>query len=215
ADWMRRSRHSGLYRVHEGPVAEKLANLREFLRSFGLQLAGGDEPSPADYAALGEQVRGRPDAMLLQTMMLRSMQQAIYSPDNVGHFGLAYDAYAHFTSPIRRYPDLLTHRVIKALLRGERYRPAPDAGLLREAMRTRPPGAARDLGEPEIDDERAATGVTFDARRPLDAEPAAGGGDAKSAAGRKAATAKRTGAAAKKAQRTAGRPAAASSRTAS
>src|SRR5690606_15743590 len=115
ADWMHRARHPGLYRVHEGPVAEKLAKLREFLRSFGLTLAGGDDPSPADYAELAEQVRARPDAMLLQTMMLRSMQQAVYSPDNVGHFGLAYEAYAHFTSPIRRYPDLLTHRVIKAL----------------------------------------------------------------------------------------------------
>ncbi|MCD6680222.1 MAG: ribonuclease R [Burkholderiaceae bacterium] len=166
ADWMRRSRHPGLYRVHEGPVPEKLAKLREFLRGFGLALGGGDDPSPADYAALVETVRARPDAVLLQTMMLRSMQQAVYSPDNEGHFGLAYDGYAHFTSPIRRYPDLLTHRVIKALLRGGRYRPAPDAALLSEAIRIRPPGADDDLVEPVIDDEGAASGLTFDARRP-------------------------------------------------
>ncbi|HLT27270.1 MAG TPA: ribonuclease R [Zeimonas sp.] len=169
ADWMRRSRHGGLYRVHEGPVPEKLAQLREFLRSFGLTLGGGDDPAPSDYAVLAEQVRARPDAILLQTMLLRSMQQAVYSPDNVGHFGLAYEAYAHFTSPIRRYPDLLTHRVIKALLRGERYRPAPDAGQLREVLRARPPGADDDLVEPDIDDEGAILGLTFDARRPHDA----------------------------------------------
>ncbi|MFT4103753.1 MAG: ribonuclease R [Burkholderiaceae bacterium] len=129
ADFMKRGKHPGLYRVHDGPTADRLARLREFLRGVGLSLGGDEEPTPADYAALAAKVKARPDADLLQTMMLRSMQQAIYSPDNSGHFGLAYDAYAHFTSPIRRYPDLLTHRVIKAMLRGERYvplRPDPD-----------------------------------------------------------------------------------------
>jgi ribonuclease R len=121
ADFMKRSRHPGLYRVHEGPTPERLELLREFLRSVGLTLGGGDAPAPGDYATLAAQVRQRPDAMLLQTMMLRSMQQAVYTPHNSGHFGLAYEAYAHFTSPIRRYPDLLTHRVIKALLSGGRY----------------------------------------------------------------------------------------------
>src|SRR5690606_37340588 len=134
ADFMRRSKHPGLYRVHEGPTPERLQMLREFLRSVGLSLGGGDEPTPRDYAELAAQVRARPDSALLQTMLLRSMQQAIYSPDNSGHFGLAYDAYTHFTSPIRRYPDLLTHRVIKALLDGSRYRPRPaaDAGEAEE-----------------------------------------------------------------------------------
>ncbi len=124
ADFMKRSKHLGLYRIHEGPTPEKLNLLREFLRSVGLSLGGADEPSPRDYAELAARVRERPDADLLQTMLLRSMQQAIYSPDNVGHFGLAYEAYTHFTSPIRRYPDLMTHRVIKALLLGQRHRPA-------------------------------------------------------------------------------------------
>ncbi len=124
-DFMQRSRHPGLYRVHEGPTAEKLRLLREFLQTVGLALGGGDEPAPRDYAVLAAQVRSRPDAPLLQTMMLRSMQQAVYSPHNCGHFGLAYEVYTHFTSPIRRYPDLLTHRVIKALLRGERHPLAP------------------------------------------------------------------------------------------
>jgi len=127
ADFMKRSRHPGLFRVHEGPTPERLELLREFLKSVGMSLGGGADPTPRDYADLAAQVRERPDAMLLQTMMLRSMQQAIYTPHNAGHFGLAYEAYAHFTSPIRRYPDLLTHRVIKALLRADRYVPVMPA----------------------------------------------------------------------------------------
>jgi len=123
ADFVRRGKHPSLYRVHEGPTPEKLATLREFLRNLGLSLGASGEPKPSDYARLTEQIRERPDAALLQTMLLRSMQQAIYSPENAGHFGLAFEAYAHFTSPIRRYPDLVTHRAIKALLRGERHEP--------------------------------------------------------------------------------------------
>ncbi len=123
ADFMARSKHMGLYRVHDGPTPDKLANLRAFLKTLGLMLAGGDDPQASDYAALSLRIRNRPDSQLLQTMLLRSMQQAIYSPDNGGHFGLAYPAYAHFTSPIRRYPDLLTHRVIKALLAQRKYVP--------------------------------------------------------------------------------------------
>jgi ribonuclease R len=112
-----------LYRIHQGPTPEKLAALREFLGGFGLQLSGGDEPHAKDYARLLERVKSRPDAQLLQTVMLRSLSQAVYSPDNVGHFGLAYESYTHFTSPIRRYPDLLTHRSIKAVLDGKTYSP--------------------------------------------------------------------------------------------
>ncbi|MBS1186346.1 MAG: rnr [Burkholderiaceae bacterium] len=88
-----------------------------------MTLGGGDNPAPSDYAELMGKVQQRPDSVLIQTMMLRSMQQAVYSPDNIGHFGLAYEAYTHFTSPIRRYPDLLTHRAIKAILQGKRYEP--------------------------------------------------------------------------------------------
>ena len=126
ADFLKRNKHPGLYRVHAGPNPEKLENLRTFLRGVGLSLAGGDTPHASDFAAVVQQIKGRPDAQLLQTMLLRSMQQAVYSPENLGHFGLAYEAYAHFTSPIRRYPDLLTHRAIKAILEGKKY--VPDAG---------------------------------------------------------------------------------------
>ncbi|WMW82301.1 ribonuclease R [Undibacterium cyanobacteriorum] len=115
--------HLGVYRVHAGPTKEKLTQVRNFLRQVGLSLSGGDSPAASDYAQLMEKIKQRPDAQLLQTMLLRSMQQAVYSPENIGHFGLSYDAYAHFTSPIRRYPDLLTHRAIKAILQGKKYEP--------------------------------------------------------------------------------------------
>jgi ribonuclease R len=123
AGFLESHQHATLYRVHEGPTPEKLERLRDFLRGFGLDLGGGDEPQPHDYAKLRDRIKDRPDAALLQTVMLRSMQQAVYSPDNLGHFGLAYPAYAHFTSPIRRYPDLLVHRSIKAVLAGSTYAP--------------------------------------------------------------------------------------------
>lgn len=112
-----------LYRIHEGPTPEKLEALRSFLREFGLGLPGGENPTAKDYGALLEKIKPRPDAQLLQTVMLRSLRQAMYSPDNVGHFGLSYEHYTHFTSPIRRYPDLLVHRSIKAVLEGTRYTP--------------------------------------------------------------------------------------------
>lgn len=116
-------KQDSVYRIHAGPTKEKLVQLRNFLKQTGLNLTGGDSPSASDYAALMVKIKPRPDAILLQTMLLRSMQQAVYSPDNIGHFGLSYDAYAHFTSPIRRYPDLLTHRAIKAILLGKKYEP--------------------------------------------------------------------------------------------
>ena len=108
-----------LYRIHEGPTAEKMEDLRAFLGEFGLYLGGGDEPRAQDYGELLNQIKERPDAHLIQTVLLRSLRQAVYSPDNVGHFGLAFDAYAHFTSPIRRYPDLVVHRAIRHLLSGK------------------------------------------------------------------------------------------------
>ncbi len=107
----------GLYRVHEGPSPEKLIDLRKFLGELGLTLPGKEEPTPKDYATLLHNIAGRPDAHVIQTVMLRSLRQAMYSPENKGHFGLAYDAYTHFTSPIRRYPDLIVHRSIKRILK--------------------------------------------------------------------------------------------------
>lgn len=121
ADFLLKNEQTCLFRIHEGPTPEKLEALRLFMGEFGFGVGGGENPSAKDYAKLMQRIKARPDAQLLQTVMLRSMQQAVYSPDNVGHFGLAYEAYTHFTSPIRRYPDLLVHRAIKAVVEGRRY----------------------------------------------------------------------------------------------
>ncbi len=130
AEFLLKHQHPALFRNHSGPTPEKLATLREQLGLLGLSLGGGDKPTPLDYAALFAQTADRPDRELIQVMLLRSMQQAMYEPENSGHFGLAYPAYTHFTSPIRRYPDLLVHRAIKAVLSGSRYNPAENWSAL-------------------------------------------------------------------------------------
>lgn len=123
----------GVFRIHEGPGAEKLTNLREFLAEIGLSLGGGSKPEPKDYCALAEKAAGRADAHIIQTMLLRSMSQAVYHVENKGHFGLAYAAYSHFTSPIRRYPDLLVHRAIRAAVRTQK-----DAANVRRVPSAKP-----------------------------------------------------------------------------
>ena len=134
ADFLERYKVPGLYRVHNGPGDQKLENLRAFLGEIGLSIGGGDEPEPKHFQELLEKVKDRPDAHLIQTVMLRSLSQAVYQPENEGHFGLAFDAYAHFTSPIRRYPDLLVHRGIRSVIRSTReckhIRRAEGAGRL-------------------------------------------------------------------------------------
>jgi ribonuclease R len=147
SEFLQEHEHPALYRIHEGPSTEKLEKLRAFLGEFGLDLGGGDEPHAKDYAKLLEQLQGRPDLQLLQTVMLRSLKQAMYSPDNVGHFGLAYEAYTHFTSPIRRYPDLLVHRAIKAVLTGQAYQPGDwdEIGLHCSRTERRADDATRDV----------------------------------------------------------------------
>lgn len=116
ANFMEKHQEPALYRIHAVPSEEKLTAFRSFLAECGLSLSGGNKPTPTDYAQLLEQIKPRPDHELIQTMLLRSMSQAVYSADNIGHFGLALEEYAHFTSPIRRYPDLTLHRSIKYLL---------------------------------------------------------------------------------------------------
>lgn len=121
ADFIAQAKHPALFRVHEGPTPEKKVLLQNYLKALGLGLGISDDPKPGEFQAIAAATKDRPDAMQIHTMLLRSMQQAIYTGTNSGHFGLAYEAYTHFTSPIRRYPDLLVHRVIKALLHGKRY----------------------------------------------------------------------------------------------
>lgn len=120
AKFLTRKKQPALYRVHPGPNLDKLTSLRTFLNALGLTLAGGASPKTKHYAKLMAQIKGRVDAKLIQTVLLRSLQQAIYTPVNDGHFGLAFAAYSHFTSPIRRYPDLVVHRMIGNVLDGSR-----------------------------------------------------------------------------------------------
>ena len=121
ADFIQQSKHVGLFRVHEGPTPEKQEILRNYLKAMGVAQTISDNPQPSEFRHIAEMTKDRPEAQQIHMMLLRSMQQAIYTPINSGHFGLAFDAYTHFTSPIRRYPDLLVHRVIKAILHQRRY----------------------------------------------------------------------------------------------
>ena len=148
AEFIESCERPSLYRNHEGPTPEKLEALRKSLALVGLRMGGSDKPSPKDYAAVMKQVAGRPDAAGLQTLMLRSMQQAVYAPDNLGHFGLAYPAYTHFTSPIRRYPDLLVHRTIKSIIHNQRYTPMTEQIVLLEDTRKK-----RGWGDEALDAE--------------------------------------------------------------
>lgn len=121
ADFISQSKHIGLFRAHEGPTPEKVDTLRNYLKAMGVGMTIGDQPTPGEFQQIAVATKDRPDAPQIHSMLLRSMQQAIYTPMNSGHFGLAYEAYTHFTSPIRRYPDLLVHRVIKAILGKTKY----------------------------------------------------------------------------------------------
>ncbi len=121
ADFIMQSKNAGLFRVHEGPTPEKLEALRAYIKALGLGISLSETPKPGDFQSIAQSTKDRPDAQQIHAMLLRSMQQAIYTPANSGHFGLAFNAYTHFTSPIRRYPDLLVHRVIKAVLADARY----------------------------------------------------------------------------------------------
>jgi len=121
ADFIQQGGHPGLFRVHEGPTPEKKDILRNYLKALGVGIGLSDDPHTSEFQKIAQATKDRPDAQQIHTMLLRSMQQAIYTPVNSGHFGLAYEAYTHFTSPIRRYPDLLVHRVIKAILESRKY----------------------------------------------------------------------------------------------
>ncbi len=121
ADFIQQGQHPGLFRVHEGPTPEKKEILRNYLKALGIGMGLSEDPHTSEFQKIAQATKDRPDAQQIHTMLLRSMQQAIYTPINSGHFGLAYEAYTHFTSPIRRYPDLLVHRVIKSILEGRKY----------------------------------------------------------------------------------------------
>lgn len=149
AEFIEQARHPALFRVHEGPTSERRVTLQNYLRALGIGLHLSDDPTPAEIQAIAQATKDRADATQIHTMLLRSMQQAVYTSTNNGHFGLAYDAYAHFTSPIRRYPDLLVHRVIKAILAGKRY--TLDAAL----VNSMPPAPPRRNAKPAAKPDKA------------------------------------------------------------
>jgi ribonuclease R len=158
ADFIAQSKHSGLYRVHEGPTPEKKDILRNYLKAIGVGLTVGNEPKPGEFQAIAAATKDRPDAQQIHSMLLRSMQQAIYTPINSGHFGLAFEAYTHFTSPIRRYPDLLVHRVIKAVLQHTRYQlpalPTPGEAVAKLGQRLAKSRAASLAGKVASPDQK-------------------------------------------------------------
>ena len=147
AEFLKHHKHPALYRNHAGPTSERLNTLREQLSLLGLHLNGGNTPTPKDYAELSEKIKERPDQNVISIMLLRSMQQAVYEPQNIGHFGLAYPAYTHFTSPIRRYPDLTVHRAIKAILQHKQYQPKSwsELGVHCSLAERRADNASRDV----------------------------------------------------------------------
>jgi ribonuclease R len=153
ADFIAQSKHQGLFRVHEGPTPEKKEILRNYLKATGIGMSISDDPKPGEFQAIAVATKDRPDAQQIHSMLLRSMQQAIYTPINSGHFGLAYDAYTHFTSPIRRYPDLLVHRVIKAVLAKAKYQlpalPTPGEAHAKLARRLEK-GLAGKVADPSV-----------------------------------------------------------------
>jgi ribonuclease R len=158
ADFIGQGKHVGLFRVHEGPTPEKLETLRNYLKAMGVMQGISDKPHPREFQAIAAATKDRPEAQQIHSMLLRSMQQAIYTPENNGHFGLAFEAYTHFTSPIRRYPDLLVHRVIKAILLSQRYQlpalPTPGEAHAklskRLASRVKPP-TDKPVKKPSVD----------------------------------------------------------------
>jgi ribonuclease R len=147
ADFIAGAGHASLYRVHEGPTPEKRVALQAMLKALGVGVQLSDDPKPAEMQAIAQATASRPDATQIHTLLLRSMQQAIYTVHNAGHFGLAYDAYTHFTSPIRRYPDLLVHRVIKAVLAGKKYHLAANANTRK--LEPRKGGRAQPARQPK------------------------------------------------------------------
>ena len=146
----------GLFRVHDKPSDDKYNNFVSYLAELGLELPNKAQPEPSDYSDILAKIAGRPDQELIQTMLLRSMRQAVYQSDNVGHFGLALESYSHFTSPIRRYPDLVIHRVIKAILQAQKN---SDANL---GCYSYSPEAVIELGEHCSMTERRADDATRD-----------------------------------------------------
>lgn len=167
AKFLLQSKLPALYRVHPGPNEEKVERLYDYLRSIGIGLPRKKKPTPSDYQLILKRLHKRADSHLLQTLVIRSLMQAVYQPQNAGHFGLGYEAYTHFTSPIRRYPDLLVHRAIRYLIRNSRQKrfTLPVNGVKPIARKDIYPYKVADLeqlGQALSMTERRADAATYD-----------------------------------------------------
>lgn len=164
AKFIEKHNAQGLFRVHDKPSGDKYQNFVTYIRELGIETPAKEEPTPADYGQILKRIADRPDQELIQTMLLRSMRQAVYQSDNLGHFGLALESYSHFTSPIRRYPDLVVHRVIKAILEKEAKRndSKHKASGANEGEFSYTPEAVIELGEHCSMTERRADDATRD-----------------------------------------------------
>ena len=167
AEFLLQAKLPALYRVHEGPNEEKVTKLYDFMRGIGIGLARKKKPTPVDYQLILERLKNRPDRHLLQIMVIRSLMQAVYKPQNAGHFGLGFEAYTHFTSPIRRYPDLLVHRAIRYLVRSGKHKqhslPAPGSqAIARQEIYPYKLADLENLGQELSMTERRADAATYD-----------------------------------------------------
>jgi ribonuclease R len=152
AQFIEKNEQEGLFRIHDKPDEDRLTTFKNYLAEIGIPFTVNKEPTPADFTDVMTKIQDRPDKELIQTMLLRSMKQAVYSPDNVGHFGLALEAYAHFTSPIRRYPDLVVHRAIKAIVDKQQGRKSKTGGKAYSAQEVEQLGEQCSMAERRADD---------------------------------------------------------------
>ena len=152
AQFLEKNKAEALFRIHDKPDQDRLSAFKTYLAEIGIPFTNNEEPTPADFTSVMNKIQDRPDKELIQTMLLRSMKQAVYSPDNVGHFGLALDAYAHFTSPIRRYPDLVVHRAIKAIVDKQNTRKSRTGGKSYSAEEVEHLGEQCSMAERRADD---------------------------------------------------------------
>ncbi|GAC29076.1 ribonuclease R [Brumicola pallidula] len=152
AEFLQKNKAEGLFRIHDKPDEDRLVAFKTYLSEIGIPFTVNEVPTPADFTSVMKKIQHRPDKELIQTMLLRSMKQAVYSPDNVGHFGLALEAYAHFTSPIRRYPDLVVHRAIKAIVDKHNTRKSKTGGKFYSAAEVEQLGEQCSMAERRADD---------------------------------------------------------------
>ncbi|MFT5312662.1 MAG: ribonuclease R [Paraglaciecola sp.] len=149
---LEKNKAQALFRIHAEPDSDRLASFLAYLGEVGISHNIGKDASPQDFTEVVAKIQGRPDQELIQTMLLRSMKQAVYGHENIGHFGLALTAYAHFTSPIRRYPDLVVHRALKGIIDKQQQRKSKSGGKVYSAEEVEKLGEQCSMTERRADD---------------------------------------------------------------